>query len=157
MITIEAYFKGRDTAYAEALTFPIRRNAVKTVAAVNRLLALAGFEREEAVASGWRPPAVNDATQNAAAGSKHLTAEAVDVLDRERALARWCLDHQDKLEEVGLWMEDPRWTWSPNGNHWVHLQIVPPRSGRRVFIPNHMPPPGPYPPQFEAPQPERLA
>ena len=43
------------------------------------------------------------------------------------------------LAEVGLWLEDPRWTFDPKGDHWVHLQTVPPRSGNRVFVPSDAP------------------
>jgi hypothetical protein len=65
-----------------------------------------------------------------------MTGCAVDICDvvPERTLARWCLRNLVFLAEVGLWMEDPRWT--PG---WVHLQSVPPRSGGRVFIPSAAP------------------
>ena len=32
-------------------------------------------------------------------------------------------------------MEDPRWTPT-----WLHVQTIPPKSGRVVFIPNSSPP-----------------
>ena len=88
------------------------------------------------MASGWRPAAINDATANAAKLSKHLTGEGIDLRDTgTRDLARWCLRNLDALEEIGLWMEDPQWTPS-----WVHLQIVPPNSHRRVYCPSSRPP-----------------
>ena len=66
-----------------------------------------------------------------AAGSQHKTGHAVDRYDPDRAFARWCLRNLDMLAGLGLHMEDPRWTPS-----WVHLQDVPPKSGRLVFIPS---------------------
>ena len=145
MITLDKYWMGRDVKYRAMLTHEIIQNAQVTVDKANALLER--FEAEtgiviDTVASGWRPPAVNGNTQNAATGSRHLTARAVDVRDTPaRDLARWCLRNLKQLEEVGLWMEDPQWTWdeSGGGKPWVHLQIVPPRSGRRVYIPSTKP------------------
>ena len=126
---------GRDVTHAEELTDEINRNAKITVDRVNQLLDRAGRSGVDEVRSGWRPKAVNDATSNAASSSRHLTAQAVDLADPDRALAHWCVDHLDDLRQIGLWMEDPRWT--PD---WVHLQIVPPGSGKLVYIPSSKPP-----------------
>ena len=138
MITLHAYWLGRDVTHAEELTDEINRNAKITVERVNQLLDRAGRSGVDEVRSGWRPKAVNDATNNAATSSRHLTAQACDLADPDRALARWCLDHLDDLKEIGLWMEDPRWT-----QDWVHFQIVPPGSGKLVYIPNNSPPTDP--------------
>ena len=138
MITLEAYWKGRDVTHAEELTDEIRSNAEITVARCNELLARAGRSGLATVNSGWRPAAVNDATANAAAGSRHLTAQAVDLPDADRTLAGWCVDNLDILDEIGLWMEDPRWTPT-----WLHLQTVPPKSSKRVYVPSSKPPSDP--------------
>jgi hypothetical protein len=82
------------------------------------------------VSSGWRPQAINAALANASPRSKHLSCEAIDLEDPEGALDAWCLRNLDALEAVGLWLEHPDAT--PG---WCHLQTVPPRSGRRVFMP----------------------
>lgn len=144
MITLANYWMGRDTAYAAALTPAIEANAALLLSRVNLLLEWAdeGGVRPAIdartgtpVASGWRPPAVNDRTANAGASSKHRTAEGVDLRDHPaREFARWCLRNVDALEEIGLWMEDPRWTPT-----WVHLQCRPPGSGRRVYVPSAAP------------------
>lgn len=139
MITLEAYYKGRDKQYASELTDDIRANAERTVEKANELLTRAGRSDIDHANSGWRPQAVNDSTANAAAGSKHLSAEAIDLPDPDRTLATWCADNLDVLREIGLWMEDPRWT--PD---WVHVQIVPPRSKKVVFIPSTAPAKDPY-------------
>lgn len=135
MITLESYWKGRDTKYADELTDQIRANAQVTVDRVNELLAHAGRSDIHNPTSGWRSRVVNDATSNAATGSKHLTAEAADLPDADRTLAGWVADNLDVAEKIGLWFEDFRWTPT-----WVHCQIVPPKSGRRVFIPSSKPP-----------------
>lgn len=139
MITIEQYFMGRDRKFAGECDMHIVRNAENTVLRTNQLKQLATLDGivfpEDEVASGWRPGAVNDATCNAATGSTHLTAEGLDTRDPERQFARWCLRNLPLLEQIGLWMEDPRWTPT-----WVHLQIRPPKSGKRVYIPSSKPP-----------------
>jgi hypothetical protein len=147
VITLAQYWMGRDTKYAAELTAEIQHNASTLVGKVNNLL---NFAEEDgvapgadqvtgnAVASGWRPLFVNDRTRNAAAGSKHLSGLGVDLQDTpNRDLARWCLKNLDALEAAGLWMEDPQWTGGADS--WVHLQSVPPGSGRRVFIPSTAP------------------
>ena len=135
MISIHAYWMGRDVTHAKQLTDEIRRNAEVTVERVNELLARAGRNDINTVNSGWRPQAVNDATSNAGASSRHITAEAVDLPDADRTLCEWAVDNLDILREIGLWMEDPRWTPT-----WLHLQIVPPKSGKLVYIPSAKPP-----------------
>lgn len=140
MITLSQYFMGRDQTFAAECDATIRRNAEETVRRANELIQLAQigeifFFPEDEVASGWRPREVNDATCNAALGSAHLTAQALDKRDPERKFARWCLQNLPELEQIGLWMEDPRWTPT-----WVHLQTYAPKSGKRVFIPSSNPP-----------------
>lgn len=123
---------GRDAKYAcsaEALA-----NAAVTVSRTNELKLLYGI-KEDVVASGWRPAEVNNATCNAAKTSTHITGQALDTKDPQRKFAKWCLANLQELEEIGLWMEDPRWTPT-----WVHLQTVPPKSGKRVYIPSTKPP-----------------
>ena len=143
---------GRDKTHADELTESIRANAQETVDRVNGLMKLwaedhgYGVMNAIEVSSGWRPLSVNLSTPNAALSSKHMTGEAVDLKDdKDRSFARWCLRntvplcHQegraDLLQEIGLWMEQPQWTPT-----WVHLQTVPPHSGRRVFVPSENPP-----------------
>lgn len=145
MIILADYWMGRDAAYPAALTDEIGAAAAELLGRVNLLLSWAAIENVRPaldaksgthVASGWRPPAVNDATSNAAAASTHLSGNGIDLRDNgTRDLARWCLRNLDALEEIGLWMEDPQWTPS-----WVHLQRLPPKSRRLVYIPSSRPP-----------------
>ena len=139
-ITTEMYYRGRDRLYPQDLTPTIKANVARTLAAVNALVA--ALERDKVgiechpvtktpVSSGWRPPAINAATPNAAVRSKHMTGEALDLYDPDGVLDDWCLKNRKRLkEEFGLYLEHPSAT-----KGWCHVQIVPPRSGNTVFYP----------------------
>lgn len=130
MITQKAYWKGRDVAYKSQLTSEIKSNAAEVIRKVNLLLQRSALDDRETIGdanSGWRPPAVNAAI-GGATKSKHMTGQAIDVEDNDKALQRWCMANLNVLEEIGLWMEHPRDTPT-----WCHLQSVPPKSGKRVF------------------------
>lgn len=133
------YFMGRDKAYPDDLTPEIDANADITIERANRLLTDAqadGVVLEKSpktssiVTSGWRPPAVNRNVPGAAPRSKHMTGQAVDIFDPEGDLDNWAMNHLERLEAVGLWLEHPSAT-----KNWCHLQTVAPRSGVRVFFP----------------------
>lgn len=136
MITLEQFFKGRDKAYAKNLTDEIKANAVETVRRANLLLERFYVENPKAhrrgCNSGWRPPAVNAATANAAPRSNHMKALAIDIEDDDEMLDQWLITPSGKsaMDEIGLWMEHPSAT-----PRWAHVQTVPPRSGKRVFYP----------------------
>lgn len=151
-ITVEQYMMGRDKAAPP--TEQMWQNAARTVALANELLDEAAADgvpldrmdqvTGNLVASGYRPPSVNERTQNAAKGSVHLTCEGIDIQDsKSQDLARWCLKNLPILARLGLYMENPRWTYSRNGDHWVHVQTRPPGSGSRVFRPSAADPLGP--------------
>jgi len=134
MITINDYFMGRDKSFAEDMTDEIRANAKITVERANLLLTAFTIATNDTeirkVNSGWRPPAVNAATPNAAPRSRHMTGQAIDIADPEGDLDQYCLDHILVLQKIGLWLEDPSST-----KGWSHWQIVPPKSMKRVFYP----------------------
>jgi hypothetical protein len=62
--------------------------------------------------------------------SKHLLGAAVDISDKDGQLWDWCMKNIKVLEEAGLYLEDKKATPT-----WVHFQCIPPKSGRRIFIP----------------------
>jgi hypothetical protein len=128
MLSRDDFFKGRDIDYRSDLTNEIELQAQITLKRATMLLDRFGQDR--AITSGWRPPDVNAATPGAAKNSKHMTGQAVDLEDHDGDLDEWCLAHPDILAEIGLWLEHPSAT-----KGWCHVQIVPPRSGNRVFYP----------------------
>jgi len=136
MITLEKFYLGRDRAFASELTPELHRNAIDTVERANRLLAAytaaTGDRRPRGVTSGWRPPTVNSRTANAAPHSQHMLCRAIDIADASRTLSPWLLEEEGQLALIDceLWLEHPSATPT-----WVHVQTVPPRSGRRVFMP----------------------
>lgn len=63
-------------------------------------------------------------------GSKHINGQAIDIFDPKGDLQKWLTDNEEYLEELGLYCEDFKYC-----NGWVHFQSVPPKSGKRFFIP----------------------
>lgn len=136
-LTLADYWMGRNESHPDDMTPEIVRNAGHLLRRVNNLIALMHAIEIEAhpitgnpIASGWRPPAINAATRNAAPRSKHMSGNAVDLYDPEGDIDAWCMEHLDFLADAGLWLEHPSAT-----KGWCHLQQVPPRSERRVFYP----------------------
>jgi hypothetical protein len=133
MITLSQYFMGRDKLYPNDLTPAIVEAAAELLRRTNLLLAEAerqGVEVTWHVNSGWRPPAINASTPNAAPRSKHMTGHAIDVGDPEGGLDEWLLQNKHLLGELDLAMEHPAAT-----KGWCHLQFPPPSSGNRIFYP----------------------
>jgi hypothetical protein len=139
MITLEQYYMGRDKTFGDELTPELRLNAREMVRRANMLLAVMigdGVEvetmqnTESIVSSGWRPAAINKSTPKAAVKSNHMTCHAIDVYDPHGAIDDWCMDNPDKLAWIEIWIEHPSAT-----KGWSHWQMVPPRSGKRVFYP----------------------
>ncbi len=59
--------------------------------------------------------------------SAHKMAHAVDIYDPTGKLDEWITD--EMLTKHKLWRESPTQTAT-----WVHLQDVPPKSGKRTFF-----------------------
>ena len=128
--------------YPEECTPEVRANAEKTVKLVNSLLAVMEAEgmkleahpvSQSLVSSGWRPPQINRQVKGAAPKSKHMTGEAVDLYDPEGDIDNFLMSGQGQrvLASLGLYIEHPSCT----ARGWSHIQIVPPKSGARVFYP----------------------
>lgn len=62
--------------------------------------------------------------------SKHFFCQAIDISDPNKELQKWIKKNLPLMEEIGVWFED--FSYTPT---WVHIQIVPPGSGNRFFIP----------------------
>ena len=82
------------------------------------------------VTSGLRSQADQTRINPKASKSKHLIGAACDISDPKGELAAWCLANEKRLAEIGLWMEHPSVTKT-----WMHFQILPPKSGKRFFLP----------------------
>lgn len=62
--------------------------------------------------------------------SKHLMGQAADIYDPKGELKVWIMNNMSSMEQIGFWFEDFKSTPT-----WVHMQICPPASGKRIFIP----------------------
>jgi len=127
MITVDEYLSQHLAGHEQELTDEIRANAEIICGRANQLIAAFGEDR--GLRSGWRPAAVNHAA-GGAMRSRHMTGQAIDVEDDDGLLNAFCRQNIGLLEQLELWLEAPEYTES-----WTHIQCVPPRSGRRFFIP----------------------
>ncbi len=103
-------------------------NAIDLSERLNRLMLY--WERPIILTSGYRPAAINSQVKGAALKSHHIVCAAADISDEDGALDAFCMSDLPMLEHLGLWLEHPDST--PG---WCHLQLLPPRSGNRVFKP----------------------
>jgi len=151
-ITLTQYF-GHYVNHPDAST-AIRTQALALLDAVNAIHALAeldGCDFPINPATGSRISGVGNGgfrpldCKVGAANSPHKQASGIDTYDPARQFASWCLAHVDLLQEHGLHMEDVRWTPT-----WVHLQNVPPKSGRTVYVPSSAPALAGLPPPWSA-------
>lgn len=106
----------------------IDKNLAELLARLNQVREAYGIPMT--VTSGLRDLAQQMAVNPKAPQSKHLTGQAADILDMDRKLRAWVEAHMDLMAEIGFWFED--FDHTPG---WVHFQIVPPKSGKRVFLP----------------------
>lgn len=139
-LTLEQYLMGRDKT--APIDDEMRTSALHLISKVNELLehfyASESAASARSITSGYRPVEINTAVKNAAKGSHHQFCRAVDLLDTDRKLMKFCLANLELLQKLDLWMEDPRWTKGKVTN-WLHLQVVSPKSGKRIFVPSSAP------------------
>lgn len=130
MISMNEILKGR--ARFEDLPEDIRRNLTELHVRINKLRS--AFGKPLKVNDGYRR--IEDLPSNAARKSKHLFGQAIDLDDdHTHFLWNWTKDNLQLMKDIGLWMEDPRWTHGKIGT-WMHYQIVPPASGNRIYVPS---------------------
>ena len=131
-VTEAEYLKGREIDHP--LTDGMAANMRNLLKAINRLRGEYG--RPFIVTSGYRPSALN-AKIKGAKNSLHILCAAIDIFDGDPqgAIKRWLMEHNNRrLVESGLYMESQMYT----PRH-VHLQILPPESGNRIFVPHRKP------------------
>lgn len=138
MLTVERLLNGYDKSmqFKKEVTPELLENLQKTADIINQFLKHVGIVNE-IVSSGWRPSSVNEQTVNAAKKSNHILGLAVDLKDVNHNIFKAILKPENlaKAQELGIYFEDARWTPT-----WVHMQIVSPKSGKRIFIPSSLPP-----------------
>lgn len=115
-------------SHGHPTTPEIDKNLSILLERINRVRAAYGVPMT--VTSGLRSLEQQMRVNPKAPKSKHLSGEAVDILDQSGKLKTWVKENIALIEEIGLWMED--FLSTPN---WCHFQIVPPASGHRFFIP----------------------
>ena len=140
----------RRVTYAKDFKPEYQTNGAETERRIDAVVVAFRAETEidlpHGYASGWRPPAINEATANAAKGSAHLTGEAGDKRDdADGAFAWWCLRHVAILAQHGLYMEHPvatvirAWrTANAAGREptpWCHLTTRAPATHARCYFP----------------------
>ncbi len=128
MITLDQYLMGRHLKWPKEYTQEIKENAIGLLVIVNDFIKALDI-RNVVVTSGFRPPSYNKTVKGAARGSRHQTGQAIDLADPKKEIAKLILT-DGILEEFNLYAEDPKYT-----RNWIHIQSVPPRSGKRIFIP----------------------
>lgn len=125
----------KNRAKLEDLDKEIQDNLLILLEKINKVREKYGKPMK--VNDGYRRP--EDTPPNGAKHSQHLLGAAIDLDDNDSAdLWKWCFNNLDFLKEVGLWLEDPRWTHGKIGT-WQHFQINPPASDHRIFIPSTAP------------------
>ena len=134
MISRDEILKGREKD--APLDDSMEKNLTILLERVNRFRA--DWDKPIIVSSGYRTQMINDK----AGGSKkswHLHCAAVDLYDPDRELADHFIKFPMLLTQYDLWLEHPAYTPT-----WIHLQIYPPSSGMRIFIPYPGRPPTQY-------------
>lgn len=132
MISKDELLKGRDKQYPDDYSQEISDNLDALLIPLNKIREAYG--KPMTVTSGWRPPAINASTPGAAAKSKHMIGLACDIADADGAIMRWVLANLDLMKDLGIYMED--WKWTPT---WTHFQLGPPNSKKRIFVPSSAP------------------
>ena len=125
MLSMEELLQGKKL---EDLSEEIQKNLPILLERVNKIRALWG--KPLTVTSCVRSQADQERINPAAPKSKHLIGAAVDIFDKDGSLKSWIKDNESVLEDAELWMED--FSATPT---WCHFQCLPPKSGKRFFIP----------------------
>lgn len=125
-ISVMQYLMGR--AKLEDLPPEHVTNINILIPKINELLER--YNRPVPMNSGYRTVEDQKRINPKAMKSKHMEGAAIDLGDRDHNLRYFILNNVKILEELDLYMEDPSHTAT-----WIHLQIIPPKSKRRIFIP----------------------
>jgi hypothetical protein len=105
----------------------MEQNLIKLMNALNPIREAYG--KGLIISSGYRDPGTNERA-GGAKKSNHMLCLACDFKDTDGKFGEWCMDNLELLEKHGLYMEAKSATPT-----WLHLQVVSPRSGNRIFLP----------------------
>lgn len=107
-----------------------------TLARASEFLSRIGHQPAVKITSGWRP-ASHNAAIGGSKGSRHCYCQAIDLWDPSKEIGQAAARAPELLEELGLWMESLVTTHAAHepAGLWVHFQVLPPKSGNRIFIP----------------------
>lgn len=130
LITREEILMNRDKKYP--LSQELERNLHNLLIALNKFQKI--YEKPMIVNSGYRPAEFNEIA-NGAKKSNHTLCLACDFQDLDGKLDKFCVENQNVLKNLGLFLEHPKWT-----KKWCHLQIAKPKSGNLIFIPSNCEP-----------------
>lgn len=115
MVIRKEILMGRDAEYP--LSAELEANLIDYLERINKFRAF--YNKPMYVNSGYRPGKYNEAA-GGAKGSSHMLCMAADFKDKDGSLDAFCVEHIDKLNEFGLYLEHPDHT--PG---WCHLQSRP--------------------------------
>lgn len=94
----------------------------------------AAYGKPFKITSGLRDAALQEKLiaegKTKAIHSLHLAGCAADIYDPKKLIKIWLKDNITILDSIGLWCED--FLCTPT---WLHVQIQPPRSMKRIFTP----------------------
>lgn len=85
------------------------------------------YNKPMVVTSGYRT-VENELKHGRSGKSDHCKCKAVDIYDPDKALAKWCHEHEDLLIQTGLWIEHTNYT-----RNWVHFTTT--KKSKLFFIP----------------------
>lgn len=139
MISLKEILKGR--AELKDLPKDTQDNIMILLERINKVRTAYGKPMK--VNDGFRNP--KDTPKNGSKTSWHLRGAAIDIDDDDAGTFwNWLMEPEQMklLKEVGLWLEHGCYTHYKGGT-WVHLQIYPPKSGKRIFVPSSAPNPNP--------------
>lgn len=125
MITLDQYLMGREVRFP--ITDEYKDNALILLDKISELEHI--FGETLTMTSGYRPSQINRQTPGASLTSTHETCEGIDLRDISGELGQFLITNVNILKALDLYMESPK-----SAKDHVHLQIRPPKSGRRIFL-----------------------
>ena len=124
MITLKELLKGKDfnllpKEHQDNLLILLERINKVRIAYGKQFLVTSGYRSMEDHLGIYNRKGITDINK-IPVKSKHLFGLACDLADPKKELQTWCRNNQDILRNLGIWMEDFRYS-----STWVHFQCAP--------------------------------